>query len=219
MARAGGYRRTTDLPNVIPVFPLTGAVVYPRGALPLNIFEPRYLNMVDDAMSGARIIGMIQPREGRNPERPDLYSVGCAARVTSYAETDDGRYLITLTGVCRFRVAEELDLRTPYRQVAADYEPFGLDLGPPLPVDPFDRNALLETLEIYLRTMGLTADWNSIRDAPGEALVNALCAMCPFDPAEKQGLLEAETLGERADVLKTLFVVASAADDDEGRLQ
>lgn len=219
MARAGGYRRTTDLPNVIPVFPLTGAVVYPRGALPLNIFEPRYLNMVDDAMSGARIIGMIQPREGRNPERPDLYSVGCAARVTSYAETDDGRYLITLTGVCRFRIAEELDLRTPYRQVAADYEPFELDLSPPLPVDPFDRSALLETLEIYLRTMGLTADWNSIRDAPGEALVNALCAMCPFDPAEKQGLLEAETLGERADVLKTLFVVASAADDDEGRLQ
>lgn len=219
MARIGSYRRVDDLPRVIPVFPLTGAVVFPRGALPLNIFEPRYLNMIDDAMSGARIIGMIQPRNLAG-ERPELFATGCAARVTSYAETDDGRYLITLTGVCRFRVDDEIDLQTPYRQVRPDYDPYAIDLGAPLPVDPFDRAGLLHALDAYLRVMGLTADWESIRDAPGEALVNSLCAMCPFDPVEKQGLLEAETLGQRADVLKTLFLVAAAGeDDDPGRLQ
>ena len=124
----GSYRRADDLPLVIPVFPLDGALLLPGGQLPLNIFEPRYLNMFDDVMSGERIIGMVQTRPGGDTERPNLAPVGCAGRVTSFAETSDGRYLVTLTGVCRFRVGDELPARSPYRQVRADFTAFEDDL-------------------------------------------------------------------------------------------
>ncbi len=179
---AQGYVRSSDLPQVIPVFPLPGTILLPRGQLPLNIFEPRYLNMVDDAMAGDRMIGMIQTF-GPAGEQPPLMRVGCAGRVTSFAETSDGRYLITLTGICRFRIANELQVSSPYRQVRADYEPYGDDLGDPDPYENFDREAFLDALAPYLGRRGLDIDWDTAKAAPPEALVNSLAMGLPFEPA------------------------------------
>ncbi|MEH6666072.1 MAG: LON peptidase substrate-binding domain-containing protein, partial [Brevundimonas sp.] len=165
---AHSYIKVSDLPQVIPVFPLGGAIVLPRGQLPLNIFEPRYLNMVDDAMAGDRLLGMIQPSGGPDA-LPALSPVGCAGRITSFAETSDGRYLITLTGVARFRVLAELPVQTPYRQVRADFEPFTLDLNAPDENQTFDRRDLLAALQGYLGPRGLDIDWDAARDAPPEA--------------------------------------------------
>jgi uncharacterized protein len=203
---AGSYRKISDLPATIPIFPLPSAVVFPRGALPLNIFEPRYLNMVDDVMTGDRIIGMIQPAgPGENEERPHVADVGCAARVTSYAETDDGRYLITLTGICRFRLAQELDAMTPYRQVLADYAPFLGDLDAQKLPPKVDKHALLQALSDYLTRTGLGAMSPGLQSAPVESLINTLAAACPFEAAEKQALLEAPGILDRASLLKALF--------------
>ncbi len=153
---AHSYIRASDLPQVIPVFPLAGAIVLPRGQLPLNIFEPRYLNMIDDAMAGDRIVGMIQPSGG--PEAlPALSPVGCAGRITSFAETSDGRYLVTLTGVARFRILAELPAQSPYRQTRVDFEPFALDLKAPDEDDAFDRSDLLAALQGYLNRAGWTS--------------------------------------------------------------
>ena len=212
---AQGYVRAADLPQVIPVFPLPGAILLPRGQLPLNIFEPRYLNMVDDAMAGDRIIGMIQPRQGSR-SLPNLSPVGCAGRITSFAETSDGRYLITLTGCARFRLASELPTQTPYRQVRADFSAFETDLAAP-PVDDvgLDREGLLDALRAYLETRGLDIDWDTAETAPPEALINSLSMALPFDPPEKQALLEASRLTDRSDVLTALLTI-DAADDGEG---
>ena len=211
---AQGYVRAADLPQVIPVFPLDGVLLLPRGQLPLNIFEPRYLNMVDDAMAGDRIIGMVQPSGG--PRRlPALAPVGCAGRITSFAETSDGRYLITLTGCARFRLSSELPVQTPYRQIRADFGPFEADLAAP-PADDagLDRDLLLDALRAYLETRGLDIDWDTAETAPPEALVNSLSMALPFDPPEKQALLEARLLTDRAAVLTALMTIDAAGDGD-----
>ena len=208
------YIKATDLPQVIPVFPLAGAIVLPRGQLPLNIFEPRYLNMIDDAMAGDRILGMIQPSGG--PEAlPALSPVGCAGRITSFAETSDGRYLITLTGVARFRVLAELPVQTPYRQTRVDFTPYGLDLKTPGEDDDFDRDDLLAALQGYLNPRGLDIDWDAAREAPPEALVNSLSMALPFEPAEKQALVEALTLTDRFDTLTALLRIDAAEPGDD----
>lgn len=211
---AQGYVRAADLPQVIPVFPLAGVLLLPRGQLPLNIFEPRYLNMVDDAMAGDRIIGMLQPAGG--PRRlPSLSPVGCAGRITSFAETSDGRYLITLTGCSRFRVQSELPVQTPYRQVRAQFGPFEADLtAPPAGEGGLDRENLLEALKAYLETRGLDIDWETAETAPPEALVNSLAMALPFDPPEKQALLEAPDLDGRATVLTALMRIGAAGDGE-----
>jgi Lon protease-like protein len=216
---AGSYLRTTDLPQVIPVFPLDGVLLLPQGMLPLNIFEPRYLNMIDDVMAGDRIIGMIQTAasaEGAAGERsrPSLAQVGCAGRITSYAETPDGRYLITLTGVCRFRIGPELSTQTPYRQVRADFSAYGQDLAEVEPAEAEERPALISALRTYLERRGLAVDWKMADEAPLEALVNSLAMALPFDAAEKQALLEAETLTDRRLALTALLRIDGAMDDD-----
>ena len=199
------YAHTGDLPAVVPVFPLTGALLLPRGVLPLNVFEPRYLAMVDAAMSGTRIIGMVQPTVHEEKSiKPPLSNVGCAGRITSYQETDDGRYVIALTGICRFRIADELDVTTPFRQVKADYAPFAGDLAQGDYQD-FPRERLLWALKSWLTQRELKADWQSVMSAPAESLVNSLAMLCPFEPAEKQALLEAGSLPERADTLVALL--------------
>ena len=211
------YRKLGDLPLVIPVFPLDGVLLLPGGQLPLNIFEPRYLNMLDDAMSGERIIGIIQTRAGGDYERPALAPVGCAGRVTSFAETSDGRYLITLTGLCRFRAGDELPVRTPYRQMRVDFSPYEPDLredgaGERTAAD-IDR--LLVALRRYLDHRGLAIDWGDAESAPSDALINSLAMALPFDPMEKQALLEAETIFERKATLTALLEIDAAASDDD----
>ena len=215
----GNYRKLADLPLVIPVFPLDGVLLLPGGQLPLNIFEPRYLNMLDDAMSGERIIGMIQtkPHQAADNERPALAPVGCAGRVTSFAETSDGRYLITLTGVCRFRAGEELPVRTPYRQVRADFTPFEPDLREDAAGvrTAADIDRLLVALRRYLDHRGLAIDWGDAESAPSDALINSLAMALPFEPLEKQALLEAETIFERKATLTALLEIDAAASDDD----
>lgn len=211
---AQGYVKAADLPQVIPIFPLPGAILLPRGQLPLNIFEPRYLNMIDDAMAGDRIIGMIQPQGGVQ-RLHGLSPIGCAGRITSFAETSDGRYLITLTGCARFRLGSEIPTQTPYRQVRADFAPFEADLSAP-PVDDvgLDRDGLLDALRAYLETRGLDIDWDTAETAPPEALINSLSMALPFDPPEKQALLEAASLTDRSTVLTALLTIDAAGDGD-----
>ena len=207
---AGSYLSVAALPEKIGVFPLTGALLLPRGQMPLNVFEPRYLALVDDAMAGNRLIGMIQPREVEEKSlRPSLAGVGCAGRVTTYRETDDGRYLITLTGICRFRAEHEITVSTPYRQVQADFAVFAKDL---VSADDtrFPRERLLQALRDYLSRRDLKADWRSVMSAPPEILVNALAMLCPFEPAEKQALLEASDWEERVGTLVALLEISGA---------
>ncbi|MEO1303833.1 MAG: LON peptidase substrate-binding domain-containing protein [Pseudomonadota bacterium] len=206
------YRKLSDLPESIPVFPLSGVLLFPRWSLPLNIFEPRYLNMIDDAMSGHRIIGMIQSNSD-DRVHPSLAKTGCAGRITSYSETDDGRYLISLTGICRFHIHEELALETPYRQVRADWQPFALDLAAPVENSLPDRLVLVNSLKRYTQINSMEVDWEAVEHAPMETLINALCAGCPFGTIEKQALLEAQTVAERADTLITLLDMDVPGDD------
>jgi len=212
---SAGYRKVSDLPELIPVFPLDGALLLPGCQLPLQIFEPRYLNMIDDAMSGHRVIGMIQTASGGDKARPNLAEVGCVGRITAYAETGDGRYLITLTGICRFERAAELDLNTPYRQVRPSYERYASDLEADETPLALDRKAFLATMKRYLDHKGLAVEWDAAKQAPAVALVNSLAMGLPLDPPEKQALLEAPTLAERTRVLTALMEIDAAADDDE----
>jgi len=209
------YVHLGDMPATLPVFPLTGVLLLPRGLLPLNIFEPRYLAMIDAALADSRLIGMIQPtvHEEKNL-RPPLSHVGCAGRITSFQETDDRRYVIALTGICRFAVGEELSVETPYRQIRADYAPFAGDLVENASAQDFPRDRLAVALRAYLTNRDLKADWESVMSAPAESLVNALSMTCPFEPAEKQALLEAKTLPERADTLVALLEMARLPDSD-----
>ncbi len=222
MASNTSYLSPADLPPVIPVFPLTGALLLPRAELPLNIFEPRYLAMVDAALGGARLIGMVQPDEAASATArgPALHKVGCLGRLTEFSETGDGRYLITLTGICRYRIVEELDVTTPYRQVRIDAAPFASDFAPAGEAE-VDRSALLEALAAFLDANKLEADWDGIREAGTEMLVNTLCVMSPYGALEKQALLEAETLKARADMLVaiTQMLLARMPGDGEGSLQ
>ncbi len=174
------------------------------------MFEPRYLAMVDAALSGNRLIGMIQPAEREEVTlKPQLSAVGCAGRIVAYRETDDGRYLITLSGICRFGIGEELEVTTPYRQVRADFAPHSGDLAEADEAE-FPRERLLGALKAYLAQRDLKADWRSVMNAPGEALVNALSMLCPFEPAEKQALLEAGNWEERVVVLTALLEMSGA---------
>jgi Lon protease-like protein len=218
------YRSPADLAHIIPVFPLPGALLLPRGQMPLNIFEPRYLAMVDDALrDGHRLIGMIQPDTTHpGPEhKPSLFRVGCVGRITQLAETGDGRYLIQLTGVARFRIAQELEVPTLYRQCEVDYAPFTDDFVARKGESAVDRKHLLASLSAFLKANRLEADWEGIENAPNEALVNALAMMSPYGPAEKQALLEAPDLKTRAEILiaVTEIELAKTNTPDETPLQ
>ncbi|MGL5169023.1 MAG: LON peptidase substrate-binding domain-containing protein [Afipia sp.] len=198
------YKGPADLPKVIPVFPLPGALLLPRGQMPLNIFEPRYLQMVDDALrDGHRLIGMIQPdvTHSHSNERPALFKVGCVGRITQLAESGDGRYILELTGVARFKVVDEQTVLTPYRQCRVDFAAFIDDFTARKGEDDVDRPALLKALTQFLKANQLKVDWEGIESAPNEALVNALAMMSPYGPAEKQALLEAPNLKTRAEIL------------------
>ena len=191
---------------------LAGALLLPRGSLPLNIFEPRYLAMTEAAMVGNRIIGMIQPRDADGKSlHPALADVGCAGRIISYAETEDGRYLITLCGVARFRVDGERNVTTPFRQVTADYTPFAGDLFVPEQEPAIARARLTAALKPYLDGRKMQTDWRSIEEAPAELLINALTVLCPFKSNEKQALLEAPSVLERANMIIALIEMANAA--------
>jgi len=198
------YAKPDDLAGVIPIFRLPGALLLPRGQMPLNIFEPRYIAMVDAALrSGHRLIGMIQPDAAHpGPEsKPNLYKVGCVGRITQIAETGDGRYLLQLTGISRFRIEEELEVDTPFRQCRVTYGPFIGDFTARKGEEEVDRKALLRALADFLKANDLKADWEGIENAPNEALVNALAMMSPYSVAEKQALLEAPDLKTRAEIL------------------
>jgi Lon protease-like protein len=204
MAINSEYRGPGDLPETIPVFPLPGALLLPRGQMPLNVFEPRYLEMVDDSLrDGHRMIGIIQPdaANSKSEEHPKLFRVGCVGRITQFGETGDGRYILELTGVARFQVVEELTVLTPYRQCKVDFFPFIDDFTARKGEDAVDRDAVLDTLTKFLKANSLKVDWDGIRAAPNEALVNALAMMSPYGPAEKQALLEAPDLKTRAEIL------------------
>jgi uncharacterized protein len=213
------YRGAADLPITIPVFPLPGALLLPRGQMPLNIFEPRYLEMVDDAFrDGRRLIGMIQPDTSQptSEDEPGLFKIGCVGRITQLAESGDGRYLIQLTGVARFHVQEELDVATAYRQCRVSYAPFADDFIARKGEEDVDRKALLDALSAFLKANDLKADWDGIESAPNEALVNALAMMSPYGPAEKQALLEAPNLKTRAEILVAVTEIELAKAGTEG---
>jgi hypothetical protein len=213
----GTFRTLSDLPPVIPVFPLSGALMLPHSQLPLNIFEPRYLNMFDDAMANHRVIGMIQTIPGSDRARPDLVKVGCLGQISRFSETSDGRYEIILTGLCRFHIAEELSVLTPYRQVRADYQSYGDDFLPLEDRADFDRAAFLSALKGFLDHTGLEIDWDGAKAAPSEPLVTSLAAALPFSPAERQALLEALSPADRREVLMALMQINAAesrGDDD-----
>ena len=208
---SGAYHTLEDLPGTLNILPLTGVLLLPRGQLPLNVFEPRYLALVDAALSGIRMIGMIQPTQSEDEVlRPALSAVGCAGRLTGFRESEDGRYLITLTGICRFRLAGELSTSEPFRTVQTDFAPYLDDLKEANEVD-FPRERLLAALQDYLAQRDLKADWKSVLGAPPETLVNALAMLCPFAPAEKQALLEAPRWEDRVDTLVTLLEMANMA--------
>jgi Lon protease-like protein len=211
------YRGPEDLPDTIPVFPLPGALLLPRGQMPLNIFEPRYLAMIDDALRGPRLIGMIQPdvRQKDNSGKPPLYKVGCVGRITQLAESGDGRYLIELTGVSRFEVAEELNVQTAYRQCRAGYARFADDFVARKGESEVDRTTLLKTLREFLKANDLSVDWDDIEKAPNEALVNALSMMSPYGAPEKQALLEAKNLRHRAEILIAVTEIELAKKNSE----
>ncbi len=208
-----------DLPRTIPVFPLPGALLLPRGRLPLHIFEPRYLAMIDDCLKTRdRLIGMVQPREGPDGDRLRLQAIGCAGRLTALSETEDGRYMITLSGVSRFRIAREIEGFTPYRKCDVSWNGFARDLGPAERDECFDRERFLSLLGRYFDAEELKTDWSSLTEAEDEMLINALSMLCPFEPEDKQALLEAPDLTTRRETLVTLIEFALAGGGEE-RLQ
>ena len=209
MTQAGGSGRR-GLPESVPVFPLSGVLLLPDAKLPLNIFEPRYLNMVEDALAQGRLIGIVQPRDDavESPSgQPPVYDIGCLGRIVSFAETGDGRFVITLLGVSRFRIARELELHRGYRVAELNYEGFETDLiGNEDPVD--DRPKLMETVEAYFSQAGINADWSTIEEADDTALVTSLSMLCPFGAGEKQALLECADTRSRGAMLIDLMVLA-----------
>jgi hypothetical protein len=209
MSEAPDPREARPLPEILPIFPLNGVLLLPRGRLPLNIFEPRYLAMTSDALGSERMIGMIQPNDPAVPGmNPPVYPVGCAGRLTSFSETDDGRYLITLTGVSRFRIREELPLLRGYRRVVPDWEEFASDRGPAGRLN-FERARLIAGLRNFFEQRSISVDWDAIEKAPSEYLVTSIAMACPFAPSEKQALLEAADLDARAELLTALVEMAA----------
>lgn len=209
-----------DLPDMLPLFPLSGALLLPRGRLPLHVFEPRYLAMVDDVLkTPERLIGMIQPIGGDQGADTRLHQIGCAGRVTSFTETEDGRYMITLTGVSRFRLGAVEQGFAPYLRTKANWGGFGADLGQPEHDDTLDRDAFLSLLERYFDLAELQTDWDSLRSAEDELMVNALSMLCPFEAEDKQALLEAPSLTTRRETLVTLMEFALHKGAGEEKLQ
>lgn len=217
-----------DLPRVIPVFPLTGILLLPEGKLPLNIFEPRYLAMVRDALADEqRMIGMVQPRlpdpdDNRGPvdlaammDQPEIYTTGCAGRITAFSESDDGRYMLTLTGICRFDIAEEMTLRDGYRRILADYHRFRGDLSMQGEPD-IDRERLLGVVRQYFAQQDIKASWETVEETPNDRLVTSLAMTCPFGPNERQALLEAADLTARAEMVITLLEMALLDSSGDG---
>ncbi|MEZ5873023.1 MAG: LON peptidase substrate-binding domain-containing protein [Nitratireductor sp.] len=209
------YLKTSDIATLVPVFPLSGALLLPGGQMPLNIFEPRYLAMIDDALCGDRLIAMVQPRFDQVTEiaqdDPQLCEMGCLGRITGFQESGDGRYLITLSGICRYRILREAEGRNGYRR--CEIAVYGADLTGEDDGANVDREALLSTFRKYLEVNGMEADWDSVRKASNETLVTALCMMSPYGPAEKQALLEADDLKSRADTLVAITEIALARQD------
>lgn len=214
-----------NLPEIFPVFPLSGALLLPDSRLPLNIFEPRYLAMTDDALAAGRFLGMIQPNPLAPAVRngPGLYRVGCLGRIAAFSETDDGRYLITLVGIIRFTIVEEVEMRRGYRRVRAEFADFAADIAPPAPEGrnvgpPLSRRVLLESLRRYFTALEIEANWDAIETMPDRALVSTLCVACPFTVQEKQALLEASTNDERVAALRALLEInARDAGGSSGR--
>ena len=204
------------LPDLIPIFPLPGVLLLPRGRLPLNIFEPRYLTMTRDALAGERLIGMIQPLDPvLREENPPLYQIGCAGRITSFTETEDNRYLITLTGVARFRIREELPLRDGYRRIVPDWSAYAGDRAGTAEPE-FDRDRLIRGLRAFFHKHGIAADWEAITKTPSERLITSIAMICPFASSEKQALLEAPSLDERARLLCAIVEMAAAGAPQDG---
>ena len=211
--RRGG---SAALPAILPIFPLTGVLLLPRGRLPLNIFEPRYLAMTRDALAGERMIGMVQPSNpAGSGSNPPVYPTGCAGRITSFAETEDGRFLITLTGTSRFRIREELPLLEGYRRVVPEWREFARDLENEDEAG-FDRDRLLRGLRAYFQQHQISADWDAVTAVPGERLVTSIAMICPFEPSEKQALLEAPDLGQRAQLLTAIVEMAALNPPHDG---
>ena len=209
-----------DLPDTIPVFPLPKALLLPRARLPLHLIEPRYLAMLDDTLKTShRLIGMVQPREVPGSDEKRLHTIGCAGRVTQMSETEDGRYMITLSGISRFRIREEVTGFTPYRHADVSWEGFPTDLGPVEHDKGFEREAFLDLLNRYFEAMSLSTDWDSLKEAEDELLINSLSMLCPFDPEEKQALLEAPSLSTRRETLVTLIEFALRGGASEEILQ
>ncbi|MDV7271654.1 LON peptidase substrate-binding domain-containing protein [Thioclava sp. A2] len=197
-----------DLPETIPLFPLTGALLLPRGRLPLHIFEPRYLQMLEDCMKTShRLIGMIQPRNMPNGE-PGLSAIGCAGRLTGFSETEDGRYMITLSGISRFRVQRELSGFSPYIRAAVSWAAFTKDIGAPEHDTGFERDGFFQLLSRFFIHRGLDTDWDTLKDADDELLINSLSMLLPLDAEDKQALLEAPCLQTRRETLITLMEYA-----------
>jgi Lon protease-like protein len=209
------HPRADRLPAEFPVFPLTGALLLPSGKLPLNIFEPRYLAMVDEALRANRMFGMIQPKPGmpRGETGPALFGIGCLGRLSSFSETEDGRYLITLTGVIRFAVERELDMMRGFRRVRGSYASFLGDLEPGPHSVGIDREALITELRGYFARAGMDANWDAIARLADDTLVTTLCMVCPFEPVEKQAMLEAPTDADRANALLALLRMGARGDD------
>jgi Lon protease-like protein len=216
MKRMSERLETAALPSTLPIFPLTGVLLLPRGRLPLNIFEPRYLAMTRDSLAGERLIGMVQPSDPEpSGANPPVYPTGCAGRITSFSETEDGRFLITLTGVSRFRIREELPLLQGYRRVVPEWREFARDLESD--DDPgFDRQRLMRGLRSYFQQHQISADWDAITAVPGERLITSIAMICPFEPSEKQALLEAGSLDERARLLTAIVEMAVLDRGSEG---
>jgi Lon protease-like protein len=215
------YDGPDDLPEVIPIFPLNGALLLPRGQLPLNIFEPRYLAMLDDALKSHRIIGMVQMSSDASEiaARPPLYRMGCAGRITAFEETGDGRYMITLTGIARYRIVQELSTVTPYRQARVDFTDFARDFDEEADGEDVDRAGVVGALRRFAEAHQLSVDWDGIDAAPSDLLVNALAMMSPFGSKEKQALLEAPDLKTRADVLIAIAEMELAREEAPSTLQ
>lgn len=198
-----------DLPDTVAVFPLTGALLLPRAKLPLHLFEPRYLQMMEDALkTPERLIGMVQPSEVKERNGSGLHTIGCAGRVTQFSETEDGRYLITLSGVSRFRVLDEVDGFTPYRRCKVSWEGFAQDLDDEESDPSFDRSAFMSLLGRYFDARSLSTDWDTLKEAEDELLINSLSMMLDFEPEEKQALLEAPSLPRRRETLVALMEYA-----------
>jgi uncharacterized protein len=209
---------TSDLPEILPIFPLSGALLLPRARLPLHIFEPRYLALLEDCLkTRSRLIGMIQPRDTPEGQESRLSAIGCAGRLTSFSETEDGRYMVTLTGISRFRLLDEVQGFQPYRRFHIDWSPFQRDLGSEETDPIFNRAAFLALLARFFQARQLGTDWSGLKEAGTEHMINALSMLLPLAPEDKQALLEAPTLVTRRETLVTLleFALRSGGSNDE----